>query len=72
MTDDFDRAQEVERLTLEQALAAQKIRAESTPRMVPRGFCLNPKCCDEFEAGDDRLFCDGECANEWQRLKTNR
>ena len=72
MTDIFDRAQEVEQMTLDQALAAQKLRAMVKPPIAPRGFCHNPKCCDEFEAGDDRLFCDGDCANEWQRLKTNR
>lgn len=72
MTDLFDMAQEVEQLTLDQALAAQKARAAAEPTIAPRGFCLNPKCCDEFEAGDDRLFCDGNCANEWQRLTHKR
>lgn len=72
MTDLFDMAQEVEQLTLKQALEAQKLRAEGTPPITPRGFCLNPKCCDEFEPGDDRLFCDSKCAIEWQRLSNKR
>ena len=72
MTDLFDMAQAVEQLTLDQALAAQKVRAAGMPPITPRGHCLNPKCCDEFDLDDPRLFCDATCANEWQRLTNQK
>jgi hypothetical protein len=39
--------------------------------IVPNGFCHNPYC--ETELGDlDRLFCDGGCASEYERLKSRK
>lgn len=72
MTDLFDMAQQVEQMTLDQALEAQRQRAAATPVLQPQGRCLNPKCCDDFEQGDMRLFCNATCSIEYQQLTRNR
>lgn len=64
MTDIADRAAEAE-----QAIISEAMRNRKRETIAPRGRCLNPNCCDEFEAGDRRLFCDRQCADEHKELE---
>jgi len=68
MADVFDHATDREFLDREQALQAQAAAAAATPRPVPLGYCLNPKCGEPFAPGDERLFCGRECADEYARF----
>lgn len=71
MPDPFDHASETEQQTLQDHLQAQAVRASLAPGYMPRGYCMNPHCAEEFPSGDNRLFCDSRCAAEHQRLARN-
>ena len=60
--DDFDRASLQEQQVLERELAAQRVNAIHAPKVRPRGYCQNPRCGEDFPAGDPRLFCNSGCA----------
>lgn len=68
MPDDFDKASETEAKTLQDQLDAQRLRAACAPKLAPSGECMNPRCGEEFPAGDPRVFCGAQCANEHARL----
>lgn len=45
-----------------------EVRAHLEKREAePTGFCLNPRC--EEGLGDERLYCNAECAEEHARIK---
>lgn len=58
--DEADLAFEWEQRNLAQALAAQRRRDD---RLQPMGSCHN---CENTEAIGDRLFCDADCAADWE------
>ena len=58
--DEADLAFDSEQRYLTQALAAQRTR---TGGLRPIGSCHN---CGESEAIGDRLFCDRDCADDWE------
>ncbi len=66
--DDFDMASVQEAQALQRALDVQALRAAAAPRLHPVGHCHNPRCLDDFPAGDQRLFCGAECADTHKRL----
>ncbi|MGN6659093.1 MAG: hypothetical protein ACTHKN_08875 [Achromobacter mucicolens] len=70
MADDIDKAQDREAENLQDALAAQRLKASATQKLIPQGCCLNPHCAEPFEAANDnaRLFCNDTCAREHRRL----
>lgn len=68
MADEADKAAEYEQDTIAHAIANRQRQPERTPL----GYCQNPLCCDEFPAGDNRLFCDGKCASEAGRIEQQR
>lgn len=72
MTDIADDAQQHEELNLQQSLQAHQAVAANTPRQVAQGYCLNRDCEDEFEPGDQRLFCNAACADNHHRLTKPR
>lgn len=72
MTDQFDRAQELDAMAALAAMEEQRIRAARAPKLAPSGECQNPRCGEEFPAGDNRLFCNSHCAAEHQRLTRNQ
>ncbi|MBF9235547.1 hypothetical protein [Microvirga alba] len=67
MADIFDRASEREMMNLDQALKAQRAKAEATPRRQGTGCCQNPACGEDFEGDMMRLFCGPKCAEEFTR-----
>lgn len=67
MADLFDQASEREMLDLQQALQAQQEKANATPKLQPRGECLNPLCGEPFDEDAARLFCGPRCAQEFQK-----
>lgn len=72
MADIIDQAQQFDALNLAQGLKAQQAKASLAPKLTPEGYCLNPRCSEEFAAGSQQLFCGPACAGEHQRLTTNR
>ena len=58
--DEADLAYESEQRHFAQALAAQRRRST---RLRPIGSC---HFCAETNSIDDRLFCDTECAADWE------
>lgn len=68
MSDDFDRASDIEMRDRERSIAAQLARANSATRLTPTGECQNPRCCDEFETGSQKLFCGPKCAHQHKIL----
>ena len=58
--DEADLAFEWEQRNLAQALAAQRSRHG---RLQPKGSCHN---CGNTVAIADRLFCDADCAADWE------
>jgi hypothetical protein len=67
MADYFDQSQETEALFLEQSKQAQAAKAAAAPKLLPIGRCLNPLCCLEFNEGDQRLFCNADCAADFHK-----
>lgn len=59
MSDSLDRAQDVENEQREAALQRHHNRP-AAPKDVGRGYCLS--CFEDFEPGDTRLYCNGQCA----------
>lgn len=72
MADDIDKAQDREAENLQDAIAAQRIKAEATQKLQAAGYCLNDWCGLPFEAGDARLFCNDTCASQYARLSRLR
>ena len=62
--DEIDRAQHQEQMYRDIAIAAAKRQPKNT--ISPTGYCHN---CGE-EVDNPKLFCDGNCASEWE--KTNK
>lgn len=67
MADQFDRAQELDALATQSALAVHQLKAAAAAKLVPTGECLNPRCCEPF-TDPQRLFCDPGCGAEHARL----
>lgn len=65
--DQFDKASDTEQKFLDDSLAAQQLAARQVPKLQPLGYCLNPRCGDDF-TNPVQLFCGPECAGEYQRL----
>ena len=69
--DPADQALDHQEKELAAALEAQRQafpQSHYGRRPAPRGHCLNPDCLDDFEPGDQRLFCDAACADAHARL----
>jgi hypothetical protein len=60
MADEADIAFDTEQRNLSQALAVQRARHV---RMQPTGECHH---CGNQEGLGDRLFCDSDCAEDWE------
>lgn len=73
MADEADMAKELEELALKHALAHRKVVVS----LFPKGFCYN---CDEqlkseikdSERQHVRIFCDKDCADDWEKLQAAR
>lgn len=66
MADQFDKAQDLDALAVQSALALQAKKAANAPRFQPIGCCLNPRCGEEFTE-PARLFCNPQCEREHAR-----
>jgi len=64
MTDVIDLAQAFDALNLQQSLEVQAAIARNTRPTEAVGYCLNPLCGNDFEAGSLKLFCGPPCAEE--------
>ena len=67
--DVLDAAQEIEQRILDAKLEA--MRQASAPR------ALNPKlscywCSEPFEQGSEKLFCDSECSEDYNKYERQR
>lgn len=60
MADEADLAFDSEQRHLMQALAAQRRRGKI---LQPAGYCHH---CGNTEGIADRLFCDVDCADDWE------
>jgi hypothetical protein len=60
MADEADLALDSEQRHLAQALAAQRLRSGG---LQPVGWCHH---CGEDSGMADRLFCDSDCAADWE------
>jgi len=60
MADEADRA----RLEIESELAHARRAAQPTLRLMPIGYCHN---CEEQLVRAGRLFCDQECAQDFEK-----
>jgi hypothetical protein len=69
MPDTLDAAQDRIEIDLAQAMMVQKERAKASAQVQAEGFCLNPKCGEEFTGDNQRLFCGPKCAREFDRFK---
>ena len=65
MSDVVDAASEQQQHYLNQCMELQADRAASHKGPTPIGVCHN---CDEDVTGP-RLFCDGQCAAEWEKIR---
>jgi hypothetical protein len=72
MPDIIDQAQQFDALNLAQGLQAQQAKAALAPKLSPKGYCLNPRCSEDFDEGSQQLFCGPACAREHHQLTTNR
>ena len=61
MADEADLAFDSEQRHLTQALAAQRRRTQG---LQPAGHCHH--CGEEVPPSTGRLFCDAECAADWE------
>lgn len=68
MTDFIDDAQARDSQWRDAALAQAREAAKSAPRILPTGYCHNPRCGDDFEPGSAKRFCGPACSNEYSRL----
>lgn len=73
MADEADMAHELEELERRNALA----NMPKGPRLEPRGSCYN--CGEPLTKGkgksktlNQKLFCDGDCADDWERRQKLR
>lgn len=69
MPDLLDAAQDRIEIDLAQAMQVQRARASASAHVVASGYCLSPKCGEEFTQDDKRLFCGPNCAVEFERFK---
>ena len=60
MADEADLAFDSEQRHLSQALAAQRMRSG---KLEPIGYCYH---CGNEDGIAGRLFCDAECAADWE------
>lgn len=67
MADIADIGNEINDLATERAISNLKDKMDSSPRIEPQGYCLNPCCGDDLNEG--RLFCNAACANEYEVYK---
>lgn len=67
-SDVSDRATLEEQRSLEAAVEVAK-QALAHRKYQPRGCCHN--CNEAFPAGDERIFCDSDCATDHERLRLN-
>jgi hypothetical protein len=67
--DDADRAQDRAELERQAGVRHQQNQATLNARPAPRGYCLNLNCCEEFPAGDQRIFCNDKCSAQAARRK---
>lgn len=65
MADEIDRANEQAQAQLDASLASSR----TVNRPKAQGFCLAPRCGEEFNNQQDaqRLFCNAACANDYER-----
>lgn len=66
MADEADIAFDSEQRHLSQALAVQRARHV---RLQPKGACHH---CGHDQGLEDRLFCDSDCAEDWEYEHTLR
>lgn len=66
MADQFDRAQELDAMAVQAAMAAHQLKAAATPRLQPTGCCLNPACDLPLDT-PGALFCNPTCGAEHAR-----
>ncbi len=64
MPDDVDRAQEREQEMRDDALADHQRLSRNGFDLPPCGECYG--CGEPFGIGDNRLFCDGACADGYE------
>ena len=60
MADDADRAQ----IEIEAELRLALVAAQASPRLQSTGKCHN---CDEALEDRDQLFCDRDCARDFEK-----
>jgi hypothetical protein len=65
MADEADIAQE----NLERSMAYSIAYRKTTPYLAPRGCCHNPLCDERFDEDSLKLFCNGNCAKDFERYK---
>ena len=63
MSDNFDSASDLEELDRNMAMANRRAAGP-----VATGRCLH---CDEI-VGDAQRWCDAECRDQWEMLKTRK
>lgn len=64
MADAADTSANLQQTANDAAASARR----AVPDIQPRGYCHNPLC--EMDVTSDRLFCDGECEQEFERERT--
>ena len=60
MTDIFDQASEQEEMLRNAAISNARVPIQ---KILPIGKCYN---CEE-SLGDEHLFCDADCRDDWQK-----
>ncbi|MGH1461272.1 MAG: hypothetical protein ACRBB6_04470 [Neptuniibacter sp.] len=64
MPDICDLSDEKESFLLEARINAAR---NSGPSISPMGSCYN--CEEKFPEGSPKLFCDADCATDWEKFK---
>lgn len=62
-----DIATDQEMANLEFAIQRVRANASQVSKYQYTGYCLNPACFEEVER--PKLFCDSQCANEFEKRK---
>lgn len=63
--DILDASQEIEQNILDARIEA--LRATAPKRNQPKGFCQ--WCNEPFASGDERIFCDSDCSEDYEKYK---